>query len=207
MSLFFHLFHSIWYLLGYFWERLELHHFPIDLQELSISVISKLSSNEVKLISDDKRLSFVNMDAANTFIDQQKWFVRAERKVSFELCFSGLNFLRKLFKLVKVSDSASYDSKGLGGGNLLTIKSADKVHSDIYSRSSMIFRSQRPPKIVATCYCARKPGYYLFNAYFLIFLITVSALTIFSVDCKLPQNRLQINVTLLLTSVSFKWVS
>jgi len=31
-------------------------------------------------------------------------------------------------------------------------------------------------------------------------------LTIFSIDCKLPQNRLQTTYTLLLTSVSFKWV-
>ena len=44
------------------------------------------------------------------------------------------------------------------------------------------------------------------NAFFLIFLITSSALTIFSVDCKLPQSRLQITFTLLLTSISFKWV-
>ena len=51
-----------------------------------------------------------------------------------------------------------------------------------------------------------RAGYYLFNAYFLIFVITSSALTIFSVDCKLPQNRLQITFIILLTSVSFKWV-
>ncbi len=34
----------------------------------------------------------------------------------------------------------------------------------------------------------------------------MSALTIFSVDCKLTNARLQISFTLLLTSVSFKWV-
>lgn len=60
--------------LGSFWERLELHHFPIDVQELSVSVVSKWSSRDVKLISDDKRLSYVNLEAENTFIDQQKWF-------------------------------------------------------------------------------------------------------------------------------------
>lgn len=52
----------------------------------------------------------------------------------------------------------------------------------------------------------KRPGYYIFNAYFLIFLITISSLTIFSVDCRLPGNRLQTTYTLLLTSVSFKWV-
>lgn len=105
-------------------------------------------------------------------------------------------FHRKLFKLVKMSNSASYDDTH-------DFKSGDDSYNMI---SQLSMRVPRAPKIVATCYCARKPGYYLFNAYFLIFLITVSALTIFSVDCKLPQNRLQINVTLLLTSVSFKWV-
>ena len=52
----------------------------------------------------------------------------------------------------------------------------------------------------------KRPGYYISNAYFLIFLITISGLTIFSVDCNLPQNRLQTTYTILLTSVSFKWV-
>ena len=52
----------------------------------------------------------------------------------------------------------------------------------------------------------RRAGYYLFNAYSLIFLITSTALTIFSIDCKLPQNRLQTTFIILLTSISFKWV-
>jgi hypothetical protein len=67
-------------------------------------------------------------------------------------------------------------------------------------------RSQRHSKICFTTFVSRKPEYYFFNAYFLIFLITISALTIFSVDCKMPQSRLQTTYTLLLTSVSFKWV-
>jgi hypothetical protein len=96
--------------------------------------------------------------------------------------------------LVVISDSASYDSMSLSGGK------------EISSKYDMSSGMSKPSKIVATCYCCRKPGYYLFNAYFLIFLITVIALTIFSVDCKLPQNRLQITCIILLTSVSFKWV-
>ena len=31
-------------------------------------------------------------------------------------------------------------------------------------------------------------------------------MTIFSIDCKSPQSRLQTTYTLLLTSISFKWV-
>lgn len=97
-----------------------------------------------------------------------------------------------------MSDSASYDS---GGSRSNNISEKKKVIRELNASSFT-----KRPKIVATCFCARKPGYYIFNAYFLIFLITISSLTIFSVDCKLPQNRLQITYTILLTSVSFKWV-
>ena len=91
---------------------------------------------------------------------------------------------------------ASYDMGSTSTLNENTSEIADKL--DAFS-----FKS---PKIVATTYCSRRPGFYFFNAFFLIFLITISSLTIFSVDCKLPQNRLQTTYTLLLTSVSFKWV-
>lgn len=158
---------------GTFWERLELQNFPIDIQELSITLTTKLTQNQIKLISDPQKLSSVNMEAKHTFIEQQKW---------------------KLYRLVKISEQASYDSGSTA--------SLNEVSYDLISSKNPF----KNPKLVATCYCSRKPGYYIFNAYFLIFLITVSALTIFSVDCKLPQNRLQTTYTLLLTSVSFKWV-
>ena len=51
-----------------------------------------------------------------------------------------------------------------------------------------------------------RPGYYLYNAFFLIFLITISGLNIFSINSTTPHFRLQSTYTLLLTSVSFKWV-
>lgn len=137
---------------------------------------SKLSQTEVKLVSDPSRTSFVDSQVSHTFIDQQKW---------------------RLYKLVKVSETASYDESDMGSLN----KKTDDFHEIIFEKNM-----SRPPKLVATVFCSRKPGYYFFNAFFLIFLITVSSLTIFSVGCKLPQNRLQTTFTLLLTSVSFKWV-
>jgi hypothetical protein len=106
-------------------------------------------------------------------------------------------FQRRLFKLVKFSNIASYDSRS----SISTINTINEA-KQIFQRR---FHAERS-KIVATCFCSRKPGYYIFNAYFLIFLITTTALTIFSVDCKLQQNRLQINFLILLTSVSFKWI-
>ena len=58
---------------GVFWERLELHNFPVDVQELSIAIASKLPPAEIKLVEDPKQKSFMNLEASNVFSDQQKW--------------------------------------------------------------------------------------------------------------------------------------
>lgn len=55
---------------GLFWEKLELHHFPSDVQDLSISVTSMLSHNRVLLVPDPDHPSGVNREA---FVDQQEW--------------------------------------------------------------------------------------------------------------------------------------
>lgn len=195
---------------GVFWEKLELHNFPLDIQELSVILSSRLSLTEVKLMDDSQRKSNVSIHATRTFVEQQKW---------------------KLFRLVKVSEHASYDLDNLNNiinditkkNNLQqqqqhsqnqTSKEEEEDNNQSISSSSGdlnndYYESEDPanrPKLVASCFCARKAGYYLFNAYFLIFLITASSITIFSIDCKLPQSRLQTSYTLLLTSISFKWV-
>ncbi|CAF1336233.1 unnamed protein product, partial [Didymodactylos carnosus] len=45
---------------GTFWEKLELQHFPVDVQDLSISITTKHSSSEVVLKQDESRLSSIN---------------------------------------------------------------------------------------------------------------------------------------------------
>lgn len=67
-------------------------------------------------------------------------------------------------------------------------------------------KSYKPPKISATCYSARRPGFYILNAFFLIFMITVISLAVFSINVKTPHFRLQTTYTLLLTAISLKWV-
>jgi hypothetical protein len=57
---------------GLFWEKLELHHFPSDVQELSISVGSMFFNDKVVLQADPLRSSGINREA---FIDQQEWFL------------------------------------------------------------------------------------------------------------------------------------
>ncbi len=55
---------------GHFYCNFDLHDFPTDIQELSVSVGSALFSNEVVLEADSHRASGINREA---FLDQQAW--------------------------------------------------------------------------------------------------------------------------------------
>lgn len=94
-----------------------------------------------------------------------------------------------------VSEESTYDLKNKSKRKNVNL-------TDILSAKYLF----KPPKIVATCYSARKPGFYFLNAYFLVFLITFIAFPVFSIDIKSPHFRLATSYTILLTSVSFKWV-
>lgn len=60
---------------GFFWERLELEHFPLDTQELSVILASGRDPCEIKLITDRNHMSHIDLEAKHTFTDQQKWLV------------------------------------------------------------------------------------------------------------------------------------
>jgi hypothetical protein len=55
---------------GLFWEKLELQHFPSDVQDLSISIASMLYDDKVLLTADPNLLSGINRES---FVDQQEW--------------------------------------------------------------------------------------------------------------------------------------
>ncbi len=57
---------------GLFWEKLELQHFPSDVQDLSISIGSMLYDDKIVLIPDPYHSSGVNREA---FVDQQEWIL------------------------------------------------------------------------------------------------------------------------------------
>lgn len=57
---------------GLFWENLNLHHFPTDIQNLSISIGSMLYNDEVVLIADPYHPSSVNREP---FTSQQEWLL------------------------------------------------------------------------------------------------------------------------------------
>ena len=141
---------------GVFLENLELQNFPMDVQDLSITVVSERPDSEVELVPDDEELSSVNI---GTFAKEQEWqlyhHVEASRK------------------LVKIEFS-----------------SIQRLHSALQ----------------ITCRAARRPGYFYYNVFLVMFFISSISFGTFSVDCKLPQNRLQLSFTLLLTSIAFKMV-
>ncbi|CAF1415487.1 unnamed protein product [Adineta steineri] len=141
---------------GVFLENLELNDFPVDVQDLTITVSTTRTVNEVLLTADTHQLSAINTHA---FIDQQEWRLHEH------------------------------------------VETSTKLLSSPFTPSQ-----NQHPAFSATCHAARRPGYFYWNVYFLIFFITVMAFTTFSVTYNLPQNRLQLSFTLLLTAVTFKWV-
>lgn len=95
-----------------------------------------------------------------------------------------------------MSDSIVNKNKPLESNKVVPVSNDYKIN----------IRKPKSPKLIATFYCSRHPGFYIFNAFFLIFLITASSLTVFAISCKLPTNRLPTTFTILLSSISFKWV-
>lgn len=140
---------------AFFWERLEIENFPLDIQELGVVVTSDLP--EVKLVGNRYAVSF---KASYTFVEQQRW---------------------KLYHFAEVSNKASYDK----------LKNYQETN-----KSKLCFK----------CFCRRKSKYYFLNAFFLIFIVTLTSFNIFSIDCKTQTSRISMAISLLLTSISFKWV-
>ncbi|CAF1531722.1 unnamed protein product, partial [Didymodactylos carnosus] len=77
---------------GTFWEKLELHHFPSDVQELTVSVASSYYDDKVLLQKDEHHLSCINREA---FVDQQEWLlyehVGAQTRFTVEYPFRDEN--------------------------------------------------------------------------------------------------------------------
>jgi hypothetical protein len=53
---------------------------------------------------------------------------------------------------------------------------------------------------------SRRPGYYLYNAYMLIFLISILGFVPFSISCTLPHFRISTTCLLILSSINFRWI-
>ncbi|UJR14751.1 hypothetical protein I4U23_001741 [Adineta vaga] len=148
---------------GFFWEKLELNHFPADVQDLTISITSHHHVANCLLVPDERFRSIINREA---FFDQQEW---------------------SLYEHVATE-----------------IRESNEEYS--FEDEDNAIGQTKHPVLAIACRAARRPGYYYWNAFCLIFLITICAFCIFSISPDLPQSRLQITCTLLLTSVTFRWV-
>ena len=60
---------------GVFWERLELQDFPVDTQELTVTLTTKRGPDELRIMSNPSKLSLIDLNANNTFMEQQKWYL------------------------------------------------------------------------------------------------------------------------------------
>ncbi|ELU17487.1 hypothetical protein CAPTEDRAFT_215265 [Capitella teleta] len=141
---------------GVFMENLELNDFPLDVQDLTVTITSERPDTEIDIIPDENEMSGINVQ---TFVDQQEW---------------------RLHEHIEVSK---------------------KVMTQEYSSSNRCH-----PALSVTCRAARRPGYFYWNVFLVMFFISALSFATFAVSPELPQNRLQLSFTLLLTSVAFKFV-
>ena len=58
--------------IGTFWEKLELNSFPVDVQQLSLQIVTGCPIEECVLVENRFQPSMVNREA---FLAQQEWFL------------------------------------------------------------------------------------------------------------------------------------
>ena len=58
---------------GDFWERMELYDYPLDIQELSVTICSWHEKGSVKILPHPKIKSYIHPRAFNCFHEQQKY--------------------------------------------------------------------------------------------------------------------------------------
>ena len=96
---------------GLFWEKLELHHFPSDVQDLSISIGSMLYDDKVVLMADPYQSSGVNREA---FVDQQEWSL-------YEHVDTQERFMKEFFFQNKDEEESNRNSSDERKRSFLTI--------------------------------------------------------------------------------------
>lgn len=130
-----------------------MENFPLDIQELSIVLASKIKYTQLEFKTDPNKPSAINYKALKIFVDQQKWY---------------------LYKFVKVCDYASYDlpnnQNDINIENLKPTGTQQKIVQQNQNRTdtTMIQLLNGPnevkwtrnsqSKFVASCYCARRAG-------------------------------------------------
>lgn len=164
---------------GLFWEKLELDHFPSDVQDLSISIGSMFYDDKVLLVKDPYHLSGVNREA---FVDQQEWSL-------YEHVDVEQRFIREFLLYDLIDDEDENEPEQIGETAALNHRD-NLLSSDDRQRSIL----------TVTCHAgewkvtsdrktflfdlARESNYFFWNGFCLIFLITVLAFCLFAIPPK-----------------------
>jgi hypothetical protein len=69
-----------------------------------------------------------------------------------------------------------------------------------------VWNSKDRPCVSFSATISRKPGYFIYNAYMLIFLISVLGFAPFSFSYTFPHFRIQTTCLLILSSINFRWI-
>ena len=75
-----------------FYERLELYDFPMDMQELSVRIASNLSTDEVVIVDDPKKISTIEKEG---LMVQQEWDQFDSVKTAQENFTDKVSFVNK----------------------------------------------------------------------------------------------------------------
>jgi hypothetical protein len=78
----------------------------------------------------------------------------------------------------------------------------DTYHRDKQEKWRNLVR----PVFTISATISRRPGYFLYNAYMLIFLISVLGFVPFCFSCKQPHFRIQTTCLLILSSLNFRYI-
>ncbi|RNA23241.1 gamma aminobutyric acid receptor subunit [Brachionus plicatilis] len=69
-----------------------------------------------------------------------------------------------------------------------------------------IWKQQERPCFTVSSTISRRPGYFIYNAYMLIFLISALGFVPFSFNHSFPHFRIQTTCLLILSSINFRWI-
>jgi hypothetical protein len=67
---------------GFFWERMELQDFPLDIQEISIILTSKRRHTDLRIVESTINPSRQHPEVLSTFRDQQEWTLYSMADIS-----------------------------------------------------------------------------------------------------------------------------
>ncbi len=112
-----------------------------------------------------------------------------------------LKISRYLYRFVSTYNEINYDKSKT---KQLNARPKDDLRSKILLEIIKARKKFQPPKLVAVVYCSRKPAFYIFNAFSLIFCITLISFTVFE-EAVGMHYRLKSMFTILLAAVSLKW--